>query len=248
MSKFLTKNSKWFYFAFGIIMGIVILSALFYMTQYANIHVYYRISTNGDLVISKATPHDQSGATNRALFNFFERTQDNVFEKDFNLYKMIVYNFQVAMSSFNDLILIYGIIGVICFAVLLILGNHNRRIYYVSNLVGGIVCPSIISIFSIVMIVKNTILMGTFNENKELFNRVSVLQDTTYNEGYNTSFSIEYLQQKYSCNDLTYIVYDLIFGIVLLYSVFMIFYAIKKYKSTAADRAKVLEKAVQNND
>lgn len=248
MFKFLTKNSKWVFLIFGIIIGVVILGALCYMTQYTHIHVYYIKNSKGVVSFFSDT-ENAFGNTNQNLVNFFQYTEDTTFEKDFIAnYANIVYDFQVAMSSFNDLIIIYGIISLICFAGLLILGNHNRRIYYKSNLYGGIALPLIPAIFSIVMIIKNTSLMGTFNKNKELFNRVSVIQDLDYLESENLNYSVDFLRERYSCDATTYILFDILFAIVLIYSLFLIVVSIKKYKLTAADRAKVLEKAVENND
>lgn len=248
MSKFLTKKTKWIYLVFGILMGIIIISALCYMTQYANIHVYYTINSKGDVAFGAGT-ENPFGNTNQNLVNFFRDTEDTTFEKNFiSNYAKQVYDYQTSMSSFNDLIVIFGIVGLVCFAGLLILGNQNRRIYYKSNLYGGIALPLVPAIFSVIMIVKNTALMSNFNANKELYNRVSVLQDINYNESDNFYCEVEYLKERYSCDARTYIIFNVLFGIVLLYSLFLIVTAIVKYKNTADDRARVLEKAVKNND
>ena len=248
MFKFLTKNSKLVYMLFGVLIGITIISALCYMTQYTHVHVFFIKEANGGISFMPDT-ENPFGKSNQNLVDFFFNTEDTTFTKDFITdYAQIVYNFQVSMSSFNNLIIAFGIVGLVCFAVLLILGNHNRRIYYKSNLYGGVIVPLVPAIFSIVMIVKNTMLMGTFNTNKELFNRVSVLQDPNYIESENFYCKVDYLRERYTCDDRTYIIYNVIFGIVLIYSLFLIVTAVMKYKNTAADRANVLEKAVKNND
>lgn len=247
MSKFLTKNSKLVYMIFGVLMGLVIISALCYMTQYTHIHVFYVV--DGNSITFLGDTEGPSGKSNQNLVDFFANTADTTFNKDFlTEYGQTVIDYQLSMSSFNNLIVAFGIVGLVCFALLLILGNHNRRIYYKSNLYGGIALPLIPAVFSIIMIVKNTLLMGTFNKNKELFNRVSVLQDPNYIDSDNFYCEVDYLKERYTCNDITYIIYNVIFGIVLIYSLFLIVTAVMKYKNTAADRARVLEKAVKNND
>lgn len=248
MSKFLTSKAKYFYFAFGILMFVTLIASLFYMSQYAHIHVYYVQSPTGSHVIARDT-EDALGNTNQLMWDFFEETSDTTFAKDFNQYKEIVFDYQQSMSSFNNIILYYALTGIVCFAILLVLSNHNRRIYYKSNLYGGIILPGIVSIFSIVMIIMNTMLMGTFNNNFELFNRVSVLQnpDTKVDASKQIN-NIQYLKDLYSCDSTTYIIYDVLFLLVCLYSIFLIATAIIKYKATGKERKEIIEKVVMSND
>ena len=228
MSKFLTSKAKYFYFAFGILMFVTLIASLFYMSQYAHIHVYYVQSPTGSHVIARDT-EDALGNTNQLMWDFFEETSDTTFAKDFNQYKEIVFDYQQSMSSFNNIILYYALTGIVCFALLLVLSNHNRRIYYKSNLYGG--------------------LMGTFNNNFELFNRVSVLQnpDTKVDASKQIN-NIQYLKDLYSCDSTTYIIYDVLFLLVCLYSIFLIATAIIKYKATGKERKEIIEKVVMSND
>lgn len=255
MSKFLTNKAKYIYFALGIMMFIVLIGALLYMTQYAHIHVYFTRSAK-NVISFAADTEDALNNSNQVLYDFFARTTDTTFGAGVNFGNSIgdnlattVYNFQVAMSSFNNLILTFSIVGLICFAGLIVLSNHNRKIYYTSNLVGGIVLPAITGVFSIVMIVKNLILMNTFNDNYELFNRVSVLQnpDTKTAAGKQID-NIQYLKDLYSCDSTTFIIFTVLFSIVCLYSLFLVGYAVYRYKASADEREKIIEKAVLNND
>lgn len=253
MSKFLTNKAKLLYFALGIMMFIVLLGALVYMTQYAHIHIYFNRSATGAISFASDT-QDSLQNTNQMLYEFFQKTSDTTFIKDFGSsigdnYATTVYNFQTAMSSFNDLIVTFAIFGILCFAGLLVLSNHSRKVYYKSNLYGGIVLPAITAIFSIVMIIKNLSLMGTFNKNYELFNRVAILQNPDLKtEASRHANDIQYLKDLYSADSTTFIIFTIIFGIVCLYSLFLIGYAVYRYKASADERKQIIEKAVLNND
>lgn len=248
MFKFLTNKGKFLYFAFGILMFVVLLGSLVYMTQYAHVHVYFTRSATGAISFAADT-EDALHYSNQILYDFFAETTDQTFASDFNQYARTVYDFQIDMSAFDNLILIFAIIGLICFAGLLVLSNHSRRVYYKSNLYGGIVFPAVTAIFSVVMIIKNTMLMGVFSKNYELFNRVSVLQNPELKSAASKETdNIAYLKDLYSCNTTTYIIFDILFALVFIYSLFLIAYSIYRYKECAEKRSKIIEKAVMSND
>jgi hypothetical protein len=163
-----------------------------------------------------------------------------------------LYNFRLQLDSFNDMILISGLISAIVFACLLILSNHNRKIYYKSNLIGGAVLPLVNVVFSIVVIVKALSLMSSISNpfNNAVYNLVNV-----YGNKSNTKLSqlvgsdevgiknfTEAISQ-FNVNNLTLIVYIILFALVAAYNVFLIIYAVMKYKATAKDRNEVLENA-----
>ncbi len=248
MFKFLTNKAKLLYFVFGILMFVVLLGSLVYMTQYAHVHVYFTRSASG-VISFAADTEDALHYSNQILYDFFNETTDTTFAKDFNTYAQTVYDFQMDMSAFNNLILTFSIIGLICFAGLLVLSNHSRKVYYKSNLIGGIAFPAVTAVFSVVMIIKNTMLMGVFSENYELFNRVSVLQNPELKSSASKETNnIAYLKDLYSCDTTTYIIFDILFAIVLIYSLFLIAYSIYRYKECAEKRSKIIEKAVMSND
>lgn len=277
--KFLTKNSKILYMAYGILIAVMFLAALYFMTNYTHVHVYYTLESSGALSAFDRTTETAIGYSNKNLFDYFSKYAGMVIKDKegvvlvdgaawlennsgtqaafmaafpdaanfATVYAPIIYNFQVEMSAFNDLIITFALVGICCFALLLVFANHSRRIYYKSNLVAGIILPLVVVVFGIVMIAKNVGLMNTFNDNQELFNAVSVLQNPNLSA---TAYQKDYtnLQSLYSCNSTTFIVFTALFAVIIIYSLFLAVYAFLKYNATAEERAEIIKKAVVEND
>lgn len=243
MFKFLTNHSKVFYIVFGALIGAVIVAGCFYMTNYANLHLFYSLNANGAKVASSGDAHPM-GYSNYFLFQFFADGKATGYNSDFGAtYANTVLDFQNGMNSFNTLIISLEFVSLICFALLLVLANHSRRIFYTSNLVGGIVLPLTIIILNVVLMINNLGLMGKFTENQELFNLVSVLQDPKINaDVYQHDFA--YAKGFFSCNSITFILFTVLFVIVIVYSALILLQTILKYKATAEERKNIIEKAV----
>ncbi len=248
---FLTKHSKAFYMAYGILIGAAIILGVFYTSQYADIRVLYAYTATGELSILAST-QDKINNSNQFLFQYFQNGASNGlqaatgFSTDFSQYAMTVYNFQVLISSVNDLIIVFGVISLVAFAFLLVLSNHNRRIYYKSNLIGGIILPLVVVVLFIILIIRNFQVMSAFEENSTLFNVVSLLQGKT--QSTLSQYNYSKLSELFSCNSTSFILYTVLFVVVIVYSCFMSLYALLKYKATAEERAEIEKKAVANND
>lgn len=247
---FLTKHSKAFYYAYGILIAVLIVAGVFYASQYCDVRVFYALNAAGAVEILPTTA-DNLNRSNTYVFEYFEKAGENGFSaaglgSDFTKYANTVYNFQVQLSKVNDLIVILGFVSLICFALLLVLSNHNRRIYYKSNLYGGIFFPLVVVVLNIILLVQNFNVMGVFNENATLFNVVSLLQG----DGKVTNSQTDYatLKDAFTCTSATFVIFMILFIIVIAYSVFMAVYAVLKYKATAEERAEIEKKAVANND
>ena len=241
------------------IAGAIIISALPFKTQYSNIYI------NVTTTIEEASGSDQNkalGNDQSYLFDLFEDVQasgfvDNegkIFEKDFNkYYKVQVYEFQNNLNDLNNLILWYGIIALIGVAFLYIFANNSRKIYYKSNVLVSAAFTLFMVAFGLVVLIKSFSVMSDFNSNSELYNIVSVMQNQSYaSEAYqyasaSSNASLDYLKNAYDCDSLTFIVYDIIFVAVIIYSVFLFILSIVKFNATA-DRRKELEKVVTVND
>ncbi len=247
---FLTKHSKAFYMTYGILIGAFIILGVFYLTQYANVRVLYTTPNGGVEILS--TTVDSANRSNQYVFSYFAERASNELQaatglnQDFDAYAMTVYNFQVMLSNLNDLIITFGVISLICFALLLVLSNHNRRIYYKSNLIGGIILPLVVVALNIVLLVKNLNAMGIFAENDKLFNIVALMQS----DNNITLSQLKYstLEPQFTCNTLSFVLYTVLFIILIVYSLFMSVYAYLKYRATAEERAEIEKKAVVNND
>lgn len=259
--KKLIEKMKVFHLVMLCIAGIIIISALPFKTQYGNIYV------NVATTIEEATGDTQNSSisTDQAqLFNLFERTTasgfvDNngaEFKHDFNQYKVQVYEFQKDLNTVNDLILWYGIIALIGVAFLYVFSNNSRKVYYKSNIIVSALFTLTMVVFGVITLVKNIAVMGDFTSNSNLYNIVSVMQNTSYaNAAYQYAVpdsatatpSIQYLYDSFDCNVVTFIVYDIIIIAVLAYSVFLFILSVTKYNATR-ERRQELEKVVALND
>ncbi len=259
--KKLIDKMKVFHLIMLCIAGAIIISALPFKTQYSNIYV--NVATS----IEEATGDTQNasiGTDQAPLFNIFERTTasgfvDNngtEFKHDFNQYKVQVYEFQQNLNTVNDLILWYGIVALIGVAFLYIFSNNNRNVYYKSNiLVSGLFTLGMV-VFGVIVLIKNIAVMSDFSANSNLYNIVSVMQNTSYaNAAYqyavpdsaSATASVQYLFDNFDCNVVTFIVYDVILIAVLAYSVFLFILSVTKYNATR-ERRQELEKVVALND
>ena len=243
MFKFLTRHSKVFYIVFGALIGAVIIAGCFYMTNYANVHLFYSLDENGKKVAELATAHP-NGYDNSFLFMFFQEGKATGYSTDFGAaYANIIFDFQDSMNAFNTSIITFEFISLICFAALLVLANHTRRIFYASNLIGGIAFPLVIIVLNVVLMINNLGLMAKFTNNEELFNLVSVLQNSKINADiYQHDFA--YAKGFFSCNSITYILFTVLFVIVIVYAALILLQTILKYKATAEERKNIIEKAV----
>lgn len=243
MFKFLTKHSKVFYIIFGALIGATIIAGCFYMTNYANVHLFYGLGEHGEKIAVYDSAHPM-GYSNNFLYMFFAEGKATGYQTDFGAhYAQTVLSFQDGMNSFNSLIIILEVVSLVCFALLLVLANHSRRIFYVSNLVGGVVLPLVIIVLNVVLLITNLGLMGTFNNNYELFNIVSVLQDPKIQADV-YQHDLAYAKGFFSCNSITFILFTVLFVIVIVYSALILLHTIIKYKATAEERKNIIEKAV----
>jgi len=258
-----SKYNKIVFFAFGLIFAFFVIFSLYFMTRYAYIIVYYTVNSEGQKVYSEDA--GVMSYTNSFLFNrfwngVFKNTGEVYSAKEgWNIsktfvdrdefYKFIV-DYREQLNSFNTGLLWYGVIGLIVFAAMLIVGNHNRNVYYITNIIFGVICPLIMIIFGIVLLVKDLNLLSQFNENKEFWQAVSIAQ----NKGNDSSVQLQYRKfiqtqdidsyYKGDTTNSTTLVMTMIFLIISIgYSIFTMVHSIRKYFATKARRQEIIERA-----
>ena len=322
MKKLLNK-SKWIYYSLGIVSGLIVVAALFFMNQYRYVRINYNINVDKDVVTGEETTsitYDKNATLNSTdqqyLFSFInnlateqysdpsiviysegdtkiedaENPDDRVphLAKDFieqnetlkliltkedGQYKYIEetgsgYNksygfkyevfdnlrkFRNSLDSYNNLILAYGIVSLLCFAALIVLSNHNRKIYYKSNLIGGVILPAVNIVFSVILIISAFSLMSTLNnsETVAIYNVISTLNNpkvaaanvrVTNTDAANLQY-LKNIVNHFSINSATLIGYVVFFALTAAYNVFLIVFAFLKYKDTEKERNETLEKA-----
>lgn len=249
------SKSKYFFTAAIILMFVVLAFTLFFMTQYNNVHVFYIIK-NGEVRITEGSSLSISAneyANNMKLFKFF--TTNSAYAMDEDLvpdFLRTVYDFQISASKFNDLYLIYFIVGLICVGSFYLFDNHKRKTYYISNAVVGITAPLTMVIFSIVMLVKNLSLLSNFEKNKEIYQITSVMQDPIYTTKEKDALIAgnvkDVIDKADSVNSTTLLVSIVLISLVAIYFTFLLVFSLLKYKATAKTRKEVIERAVNAND
>lgn len=296
--KKLFSKSKILYYVLGLLSGVMILSSLFFMTQYRNIRVNYSLD-NGKVVYLEA--NTLNGADQTKLFTFINDLANNNYKEstggtksqemiDNNSiiqtvltknegtdeYKYLTYekienawnveykyqynneifemirDFRVKVDNTNNLILIFGIVTLITFAVLLILSNHDRKIYYKENLIGGILLPLINIVLFAILIVNCISLIGDISDpvKNAFYNIFSVSQNASVSQNIGVAVTdqtnltqIQNIINNFNVNSSTLIGYIIMFVVFAAYNAFMIIFAVLKYKDTAKERNDVLERA-----
>lgn len=164
-----------------------------------------------------------------------------------------IYDVRKSLDSFNNLILAYGIVSLIVFALLIVLSNHNRHIYYKENLIGGILLPLVNVVFSIILIINGLSLVSNITNpaNNALYNVVSAIQNPVI--GYNyvsialseeTNLSqVQHIISNFNINSTTLIIYISLFAVSAVFNIFLIIFAVSKYNATAKERKEVLDRA-----
>jgi hypothetical protein len=260
-----SKFNKIVYFAFGLIMAFFVIFSLYFMTRYAYIIVFYTIE-NGKHEYYSGSSAGGGSYTNQTLFRLFNIVFvknseeqyaakegwgiDRVFADRDEFLNFIV-DFRTELNSFNTSLLWFGITGLIMFAVMLIVGNHNRNVYYISNLIAGVICSLTMIIFGLILLIKDIQLISRFNDDAKLWQAVSIAQQkgndsasAIYYDTYiNTNNPDKYFAGEDSVNTTTLIT-TMIFMIVSIgYSIFTLIHTIRKYFATKAHRKEILERA-----
>jgi len=260
-----SKFNKIIYFAFGLIMAFFVLFSLYFMTRYAYIIVFYTVE-NGKHVYNPGSNGGGGSYKNQTLFRFFNRVFvansegqyaakdgwgiDRLFADRDDFLNFIV-DFRNELNSFNTALLWFGIVGLIMFAIMLIAGNHNRNVYYISNLIVGVLCSLTMIIFGFILLIKNIQLIGRFNDDAKLWQAVSIAQQkgndsaqTIYIDAYITENNPEkYYAGENNVNSTTLITTMIFMIISIGYSVFTLIHTIRKYFATKAHRKEILERA-----
>lgn len=164
----------------------------------------------------------------------------------------IIYNFQMDMNDYNDLLLTLGLFNICFVALFFVFANTNRKVYYITNLLCGIVSPLAIIGFTSYALVQDIGLMQRFGKNEALFKITAVLQDvniSAYDKSniYYKDYS-KLLDKASGVNNLTFIIVAIVLALNVLMSVFMIAYTAYRYKESGKRRAEIIERAVQKND
>jgi len=277
MTDFLKKHAKLIFMIYGILIALVILASLFYMTNVSNVHIAYsRNPDTKEIYFSKDSMILINDFQNRSLFNYFDRSKDEAspyvaatmaekyqlvdenatenilrYGKDGKSFANIIFDFQSSMSSFNTLIVVLGLISLVAYAITLIFSNQSRRVYYKSNLLVGVTMPLLVIVLSVVLLINNLSLLGTFNSNIDLFRIVSYTMDENLSQKVRDKASSDYSAILNGTNHFGTIGFTLLtvaLLIVIVYSICLIVYTVFRYKSSTKDRNDIIERAANNND
>jgi hypothetical protein len=297
MKQLFDKHAKLLYLILGVLAFAVLISGLFFMTQYRFVRINYVLDNNNLPEFTNTA--SLNGANQQPLYSFLNRFAAGTYNNDLSkligkkgVDQVLVQNaldflkslevvktnmskeaalkisgidwalnydsllnikdFKASLDSYNNTIIVFSIVSLICFAGLLTIGNGTRNIYYKSNLIGGLLLSLVIVVFAVVMIINSFNLMSKIKENYELYNIVSVLQNaenSLYSHKVKSTETIKYAQyltaikDNFSVNSTTLVAYDVIFGVVAGYAVFLMIGTVVKYNGCAERRKQIIKNA-----
>ena len=224
------------------------------ITEFAADTTYYKYVDTDVIVSSDFKSSDSSyGYISNSGYDPLDYPELHIKEygKDGKTIAQMIYDFQLDVSSVNSFIIVIGVISLICFAIMLIFSNQSRRVYYKSNLYIGLAMPLIVIIFTIIGLIRNFSVMGTFNANKDLFRIVSFLQDPEIDVATKSAACSDYniiLERTSKFGATGFYLAMAAFIILAIYSVLMMVYTVYRYKECAKRRSDILERAANKND
>lgn len=244
------KHAKLKYIIFGVLGFVCIILACAYMTQYCNLILIRSangaIETGtkvGDISTNSIWNSYVTGSGASNVLPFLSGLSNTA---KFQQTAIIIYNVFSSLQTVNNLILYLGIITLVAFAVCMIFSNGSRRIFYKSNLIVGLVCPAIVIIFTVVVAILNTLAIPDISNNLELFACMDVaVAESAMAAG---NYSLDTIMSKTRVSIATPIIADVIFLVLIAYCVYLMIYAVKRYKECASDRNQILAKAENANE
>ncbi len=158
MTQFLKNHAKIIYIIFGIFSFFFIVAACFYITQYNNTAVVYDMDVlTGDKQAYSAGNPDLNTFCIETNLGFVDVYQ-------------ALFQFNRQLQKGNNMYLALGVVSLVMLACMLICSNHSRKKFYISNLISGVVCPSVSIIVAIVALVLNFAPLSKLSQNYDLIN------------------------------------------------------------------------------
>lgn len=115
------------------------------------------------------------------------------------------------LHTVNNLLLYFGVILLVLFAIVCIVGNKYRKKYYISNLVVGCTASGVGIVFSIVCMIFNINAMGVLSDHYDVL--------YSYAEGYNKGGSYNLENTWQVLTNVFMVITLIIFGLNLAYTI-----------------------------
>jgi len=255
MVKTSNKKIKFFFLGFLILIFVSLFVSIYFMTPYANVHVYFTVegyNAGTTFVVGDST------FSNEALYNFIKSTRV-IDRPDFEITADMIYNFQMAASNYNNVLLIGFVVALVVYGLLILFANNSRRIFYKSNAVGGIIIPLILVGYSIYSLSLGFSLLGDFTKNQNAYKAASVMMSQTIASRTKNSINNgstyrghqytwqDVLNNSGEVNSLAIILTIVIQLLLVAYAVAIMIFSVMKYKRTAEERKAIIERAANTN-
>ena len=258
MAKLFKNKAKIILIFYLIVIAVLFVYGLFFMTSYHDVHIAYRYDSDGIMEITERSSFNSEKITNEQLYLYFNSASDlpddleNVAKAKFGesdeAYK--IYDFNQQLNAVNEYIIVISIVSLVLCALFFVFSNNNRRIYYKSNLVVGIIIPLIVVVLSIVGIVLTIASISTLNADLNLYKVAAAMTNSSslnYVGDALTDWNVV-LENSTSVNSVSLIVGIVVFILVIAYSIFVSVFTINKYKQTGKEREEIISRAVTAND
>lgn len=236
MSQFLKKNAKLFYILFLVFCGLFLILACVYITPYNTIAVKFNQKfLNGQVdAVYTGNNYLENFCKNAEINKVFVSSEGVVLgssEKLFTYMFNLMYDFDQCMQRTNDLILRVGVISAVMVAIMMICSNHSRRKYYISNLVSGIVCPSVCIVTAAIALISNINCIGVLNANYEALNWGSLANQQAIYKSAQTWY-INGDLSHFQLNSTWFIVVSVFIVLFILSAGALLAYNVWRYKET----------------
>lgn len=240
--KKLLKHMKILHLVFLILGGVLLISALPFKTQYNM--VYINVDSNG-IEVADGSMTNARGQNQEDLFKYYEDKGVDFNNKDAEESKYTVYNFEQNLNSTNNMILYFGLVVILCVALLYLFQNSNRKIYYKMNVFISVVATLGVVVFGVIVMLQIFGLMGDLAAHQTLYNTVALLQDTATKADVLAGADVAAMSYV---NATTLVAYMLGIIVVMVYGFFLMILTFSKFRRTKERRMEILSKAVENND
>jgi hypothetical protein len=262
MANLFKNKAKLILIFYIIVIVALFVFGLFFMTNYVDVHIAYSVDKyegTETILIERYSVFQSEKITNDNLFKYFNYASNF---GDSNLHRIAfsalpdsdevyaIYDFHNYLNGVNTYIVVSSIISVALCALFFVFSNNNRRIYYKSNVIIGVIVPLVITILTVVSIVLLISCTSKLNADIDLYRVTAATMNKNalnYVEDAYTDWNV-ILENSKSVNSITFIVGIIISVLVIAYSAFIAIFSIKKYKETGKERSEIISRAVTVND
>ncbi|MDE6014000.1 MAG: hypothetical protein K2O05_02930 [Anaeroplasmataceae bacterium] len=226
MTQFFRKNAKLLYILFAIFAFAFIIIACIFMTPFYDVAVDYTVE-----YVFGGKPEATSNSLLQSFFILLAARHGFNYETLFKSVYEKMYSATQALQAANRMYVVLSVTSLIMIAIMLICANASRKKFYISNLVSGVACPTVIIVLAIVTMVYTGQAMGHITADTDHWLGLGAMANAgSYKEALELYGDGRASEAAISPNSL--IVYMIILGLFIVASIALIAYNVFRYLDT----------------